>query len=177
MFRFIKMWLLLRILAYQEECIFSEQKDSAQEYQNGSVLYANQKGFITDATTYNLFRAILPERFRVSLKPKKQGEKTRVNESRIRELDSLIELAKTKGFIDSPKEGMQPKSIVTKKPQKINRPAIRLSPLGDQFITYWGGLEIFIKTFPGVWGIVGISLVPWLIINYHSISNLIKNIF
>jgi len=171
------MWLILRVLSFQEEYIILNEESSINDYKNGLTPFCDKRSFVVDCTGLNLFKSILPSFFKKSIRPRREDEENiKVNKKKIREFDSLIELAKIKGFIEVPKENMVSIGVVSKLPKKIS-PSIRLSPLGNHFITYFGGLEALIKEFPKLWSLIGFSLIPWIIVNHHSIKVFVINLF
>ena len=151
MFDFIRMWLVLRVLQYQEDVLATQGateggKPIPSDLIMGGV-FADRKPFVAHVSTMNLWKAVLPKRLRASMFPLTVLDEQRVKRDKVRKLYSLIRLADQYGYIescrDNPVEDM------------------RLSPSGDNFITYWGGLNALIKTYPHAWGLLVITLLPY----------------
>lgn len=173
MFRFIKMWLLLRILAFQEEYIMSQpDNDFVDQWKNGLTLYSEEKPFILEASKHSLFWSFLPKKLRGHVRPAVKGEKTpEAKKSKIRGFESLLKSAKEKGYLEIAPKNVPVTEVGTKAPRNVTGESIRVSHTGDHFITYFGGFEALIKAFPGTWGLLSLSILPWLVTNHTQIIN------
>jgi len=154
------MWLVLRVLQHQEEYIIQSNQTYTKMFKDGKRLFANPSEFISECSNLQIGLAFLPRYFRTPLRPKKVGEIIlEPIGSKIRDLDSIIRDASNLGYIETAKQlGKKPMN-----PNKGREDAIRISPKGDDFVTYFGGLETLVKKYPQAWAFLILTLSPsWL---------------
>ncbi len=163
MIRYIQMWLMMRTLQDQEEHFTTEDKRSFL-LEKGVRASVGVDKFAAFCSSKSLAYAFLPSGMRKLLRPKKVSEYTnqKPNAQKLRSIFSLIKIAKHEGYIE---HGIKRGEDGVLRPQEDR---IRISPAGDDFCSYFGGLESLIKKYPSMWGLVGLSVLPWL---YSTISS------
>lgn len=174
MWRFFKTWLLLRLLQDDEENYISNNLSSIDEnlsrWRQGERPFVGRNHFVSHYSNHTLIKGFIPgftRKFFWRPLGKECDCVKNPNVKKLRDLDSLINRANNLGYLDT-----QP--LEAKKSDTIFARRIRLSSEGDEFVSYFGGIEMFIKTYKSIWGIVAVSLIPWIITNHHQILSFLR---
>jgi len=166
----MKMWMLLRLLEDQEEHFYCVDERTLEKFSKGMRACVGEPAFAAYCSNHALVRGILPfwalRYFRPDSVKKYTQEKANIQ--KMRAMLSLISSAKSDGYIDAPKKTSEEPNA----PDKI-----RISHAGDEFITYAGGLEALIRRYPSLWGLIAISLVPWIATNHRKFIAFVKGFF
>lgn len=150
------MWLMMRTLQDQEEHFTTEDERSFL-LKKGVRASVGKANFAAFCSTKSLAYAFLPSKLRKFFRPKTVSEYTSQtpNLLKIRSTFSLIEAAKSEGYIE---HGIKREDGVL----RVREDRIHISPAGDDFCSYLGGLESLVRKYPRAWSMLGLSILPWL---------------
>lgn len=162
MFRFIRIWLLMRTLKCQEEHVINLTPNAKDLYTQGAYPLVPKNAFVIDATGMNIWLAFLPRFLQKGLLPRRQSEPSRKFRNKLlKDRDSLLRRAYAKKYLEG-KSDTDYNQQTNELPDKI-----RTSPEGDDFATYMGGFNALLKEYPQAWSFLVVALspswIPWLI--------------
>ncbi len=165
---------MLKMLQEQEEHFIDESERSPEKIGKlGTRASLGLNKFAAYYSKKTIFIAFLPSFVICWFRPKKVATYTDTknpNIKKLRSIHSLIKFSEKLGYIEYGKKLNKDSEL------KEVKGKIRISPDGDDFVTYFGGLEALIKKYPSIWTIVALSLIPWLITNWDSIRNFVISI-
>lgn len=159
------MWLMLRLLKDSEEHFYAQDNRAPEKLGSGVRATVGTPGFVAYCSKCFLLLGMIPFWAMKWFRPKDIKEYSKIpgDLGKTRSLLSLIDSAKKDGYVEPPKKG-------SKQDNGIDR--IRISPNGDDFITYFGGIEALLRKHPSVYSIVGLSLLPWIISNRNWLKEI-----
>lgn len=156
------MWLMIRVLQDQEEHFIDSDDNKLFFLEKGVRASVGRNKFASYCSGKSILYAFFPIWIRKWFRPKTVSDyaKQTPNTKKMRSIYSLIDTAQRCGYVDYGKKKTKSGNI-----EEVRDRIIRVSEKGDEFCSYFEGLELLIKKYPRLWGIIGLSLIPWLYTN------------
>lgn len=157
MWRFIRVWLAVRTIQFQEDYIFINDPQSLKHYKDDGDPFIPIRQLTLHMATFDLWLAFLWKGARGSQKPALDGfiDESKIRKERIRQIDSMIRDALQRGYLETSKERQK---------EIMQEDDVRISPKGDDFATYVGGIEALLSAYPRTWILIaaGLSSPVWI---------------
>lgn len=165
-FDFIRMWLLLRALDEQEERQVAEEKLASAYYSLNRFLYVDKHGFAVAMSNLHLFPFLFPLWLRFwwyKGSPKERGGNT-PKQRRLRRIYTFLNEAEDYITIPSVANSNETEDELK---GRIRLCSAKSKEDGKFFISYFGGLNGLLKTYPAAWALVPVlwapQWLPWLL--------------